>query len=179
MPRLPSLSLRLLALALVLGPAQAQVVARPDRTGDTIRLLLPAAAGALTLAREDREGLGQLALTVALSEGTTAVLKSTLDRPRPDGSGHGFPSGHASLSFASAAYVHQRYGLAWAAPLYGAAAVAARSRVRTGHHFTRDVLAGGLIGVGAAFVATTPERGLQVGVGVAPGGLSLQLATAF
>ena len=134
----------------------AQVVARPDRFGDVMELLLPAAAAALTLQRDDTEGLKELALSGALSLGTAEALKSAVNSPRPDGSKGGFPSAHASIAFVSAAYVHQRYGGQWAAPMYGLATLVGYSRVRTGHHYTKDVVGGALIGIGSALLLTHP-----------------------
>lgn len=137
----------------------AQVLARTDRFGDAMELLLPAAAAALTLHRDDTEGLQQLLLSGALSVGATEVLKRAVNSPRPDGSKGGFPSAHASVVFVSAAYVHERYGLQWALPMYGLATLAGYSRVRTHNHYARDVVGGALIGMSSAFLVTHPLSG--------------------
>lgn len=137
----------------------AQVVARSDRFGDAMQLLLPAAAAALTLERGDAEGVKELALSGALAVGTTEVLKRAVNSPRPDGSKGGFPSAHASIAFVSAAYVHQRYGAQWALPMYGLATLAGYSRVRTHNHYAKDVVGGALIGIGSAFLLTHPLSG--------------------
>jgi membrane-associated phospholipid phosphatase len=150
------------ALALALGastatlPAQAQVVDRPDRIGNALQYVVPAAAAGLSLYQRDTDGLKELAYSLALAQGTTEALKHIVNSPRPNGSGRGFPSGHASLVFASAGYVHQRYGIERALPFYGLAAVTAYSRVHTHHHFTKDVVGGAVVGVGSAFLLTHP-----------------------
>ncbi|MFC5498363.1 phosphatase PAP2 family protein [Caenimonas terrae] len=134
----------------------AQVVAKTDRFGDAMEILLPAAAAALTLERGDVQGLKEFALSGALAVGTTEVLKRAVNSPRPDGSSGGFPSAHTSIAFVSAAYVHQRYGAQWAMPMYGLATLAGYSRVRSHAHFTKDVLGGALIGISSAFFLTHP-----------------------
>lgn len=144
-----------LLLSCIAAPScSAQVLARPDRFGDVMELLLPAAAAALTLERGDVDGLKELALSGALAVGTTEVLKRVVNSPRPDGSRGGFPSAHASIAFVSAAYVHQRYGAQWAVPMYGLATLAGYSRVSTHNHYFKDVMGGALIGIGSAFLLT-------------------------
>ena len=62
-------------VTLALGAAaQAQVVAGKDRFGDAMRIGLPLAAAALSLAKDDTEGLQQLAMSTVLSAGRTALL---------------------------------------------------------------------------------------------------------
>ncbi|MDB5944147.1 MAG: Phosphoesterase, PA-phosphatase related protein [Ramlibacter sp.] len=139
-----------------ISPAQAQVVARPDRIGDALQYVVPAAAAGLSLYQRDTEGLKELTYSLALSQGTTEALKHIVNSPRPTGSGRGFPSGHVSAVFASAGYVHQRYGVEQALPFYGLATITAYSRVHTHHHFTKDVLGGAVVGVGSALLLTHP-----------------------
>jgi membrane-associated phospholipid phosphatase len=161
-------------------PAHAQVAATRDRIGDVLQYLLPAGAAALTLYEDDREGLKELAYSFALSQGTTEVLKHAVRARRPDGTGLGFPSGHASASFASAAFVHERYGIQKAIPFYGLATVVAYQRVHTHHHFTRDVVAGAGIGIGSSLLLTHPrDRGDGVSVGYGPEGAWLQYTSRW
>jgi membrane-associated phospholipid phosphatase len=137
-------------------PAQAQVHARPDRIGDALQYLVPAGAAGLALYECDTEGLKELAYSLALSQGSTEVLKRVVDSKRPDGTGRGFPSGHTSAVFASAAFVHERYGVEMALPYYALATLTAYSRVHTHHHFTKDVVGGAAVGVGSSFLLTHP-----------------------
>ena len=134
----------------------AQVSSTSDRFGDAMQFILPAAAIGLTLHENDTEGLKQFAYSAALSQGTTEILKYSINSVRPDGSSRGFPSGHTSIAFASAGFVHQRYGIASAVPFYGLAALAGYSRIRTHHHFTKDVFGGAIVGTGSAFLFTSP-----------------------
>jgi membrane-associated phospholipid phosphatase len=149
----------LLAAAIVLSaaaPASAQVTARPDRLSDALQYVVPAGAAALSLYERDGEGLKEFGYSLAVAQGTTEVLKHAVRSRRPDGTGLGFPSGHTSLVFASAGYVHERYGMERALPFYGLATLTAYSRVHTHHHFTKDVVGGAVVGVGSAFFLTHP-----------------------
>ena len=136
---------------------QAQVVAKQDRFGDVVAyLVLPAAAVALTWQKDDTEGLWQLGYAAVLTKASSEVLKRAVNSKRPDGSDHGFPSGHASIAFASAAYVNERYGLAPSVPMYALAALASYSRVRTHQHFTKEVVGGAAVGILSARITTHP-----------------------
>ena len=107
--------------------------------------------------------------TLALTWGTTTLLKTVIDRPRPymyhddypqakvdsgdwDDS---FPSGHTAFSFAGASfasYVFWKYNpdSKWRIPVaaasYSLALTVAALRVAGGSHFMSDVLAGAAIG---------------------------------
>jgi membrane-associated phospholipid phosphatase len=171
-----------LALCAVLAaaPAPAQVTATRDPVGDVLSNLLPIAAGALTFYNDDREGLKQLAYSFALSQGTTEVLKHAVNRRRPDGTGHGFPSGHTSSAFASAAFVHARYGVTQSIPFYALATVTAYERVHTHHHFTGQVVAGAAVGIASSFLLTQSRDGRSgAAIGYGPEGITLEYATRW
>jgi membrane-associated phospholipid phosphatase len=143
------------ALAICAGcclPAAAQVHATPDHLGDTLEYVVPLGAAALALVHRDTKGLGELGVTLLLSQGTTEALKHIVDSPRPDGTGQGFPSGHTSIVFGSAGYVRQRYGWQESVPFYVLATATAWSRVHTHHHFTKDVVGGAVIGEASAIL---------------------------
>jgi undecaprenyl-diphosphatase len=70
-----------------------------------------------------------------------------------------FPSGHAASAFAFATAVGDELPLAWL-PAHALAAVTAYSRVHTGVHFPGDVLAGSLMGAGAAVAVRYAGRAL-------------------
>ena len=143
-----------IALALVsAGPAAAS-----DKLlrqfADAGAIGIPLAAGAFTVYEHDHNGLVQLAETGALSFGLTEALKYGVNEQRPNGGNHSFPSGHTSLAFAGAGFIHARYGWKAGLPFELLAAGVAYSRVKTRDHHWYDVVAGAAIGEGSAFLLT-------------------------
>src|SRR5690606_39680827 len=71
-----------------------------EAAGDVLRVALPAAAFALTIKRDDRDGRRQFYRSFAANVGATLLLKEAVDKERPDGTDDdAFPSGHASVAF--------------------------------------------------------------------------------
>ena len=115
---------------------------------------IPIAAGAITLARDDRPGLKQLALTGASGILLTEALKYSIDSTRPNGESHSFPSGHTTSAFAGAGYLRVRYGWRVGLPFELLAATVGFARVQSRDHHWYDVVAGAAIGEGAAQIFT-------------------------
>jgi len=76
----------------------------------------------------------------------TLGIKETVRRDRPDHSGgFSFPSGHSSVTFASATVLQRHLGWhAW--PAYIVASYVAASRLHENRHFASDVIFGAAIG---------------------------------
>ncbi len=100
-----------------------------EAAGDVLQFVLPATAAGLALGLEDNEGLFEFGKSAALTLGATYALKYTIDEERPDGGGYSFPSGHTSISFASAEFLRKRYGWSYGIPAYAAATFVGYSRV--------------------------------------------------
>jgi membrane-associated phospholipid phosphatase len=77
----------------------------------------------------------------------TRVTKVAVDRTRPNGGGHSFPSGHASASFLSAAVLEGHLGWKVGGPAYGVASYIAWARVRDLKHWLSDVVVGATVGI--------------------------------
>lgn len=89
-----------------------------------------------------------------LAQTVTAAIKHTAKRQRPDGTQYSFPSGHSSVSFASATVLQRHFGWRTGALAYGAATYVAVSRIQEERHFLSDVAFGAAIGIVAGRVVT-------------------------
>lgn len=165
-----------LVAVLVLRPA----VAGDDveTSGDVLRVALPVAALALTYRHDDDMGRWQFARAFAANVTATWLLKETIDAERPDGSGDdAFPSGHASMAFQGAAFIHRRYGMDSAWPAYALAAYTGWTRLDSDRHDEFDVIAGAALGVAASFLFANEQRDLSVAL--LDGGIGLEFRGRF
>jgi undecaprenyl-diphosphatase len=131
-----------------------------------------ASVGAVVDARARRwfPATAVYALLVGVLADLVAIgLKETFDRTRPpEGealtglpSSPSFPSGHATMSFAAAAFLsalHPRLRT----PLFSLAVLIAVSRAYLGVHFWLDVLAGAALGTALGLAAARATRGLAL-----------------
>jgi undecaprenyl-diphosphatase len=121
------------------------------------------------------------AVSVGVGSLIVALMKETIDRPRPAHADPGidtvvgtpgspsFPSGHTATAFAAAAVVGAFYPrLRW--PLYGLAALVGFSRIYLGVHFALDVVAGAIlglsIGLGIVWLAKKGRQRLAASTGI-------------
>jgi len=89
----------------------------------------------------------------------TYGLKLAVRRERPDGSNRqSFPSGHASVTFASATVLQRHLGWEWSMPLFAVAAYTSASRLHENVHYLSDVVAGAVCGVIAGRTVTRHGR---------------------
>lgn len=140
-----------------------------ERSGDIGQIFIPASAGlASLLLEDDLEGSEDLALSLASTFVLTHGLKRLINKPRPNGGNYAWPSGHTSISFASAAFLQKRYGWQFGIPAYSLASYVAWTRIDAGKHDWSDVVAGAVLGTVMAHVFTDrlEESGVDVGVGL-------------
>ncbi len=112
----------------------------------------------------------------ALNGVLTFSLKVALQRTRPDGGRHSFPSGHASATFATATVLGRRLGVKAGLPAFALATYVAVSRVQENKHFPSDVVFGAALGIacGRAVTAAHGRRAVTLVPLAAPdGGLGL------
>ena len=121
----------------------------------------------------DKPGLqnlgSDLGRALLLSNALVAPLKIAVNRRRPAGGRHSFPSGHAGNAFAASSVLARRYGSRAGVPLFALSALVAAQRVHARRHFAGDVVAGAALGATAGWAVGL--QGMQATVG--PGGTAL------
>ena len=125
---------------------------------DDITQYVPAALtlGLKVSGYQGRSTWGGMLVSDALSVGIMAAsvkgIKYAVNRQRPYGGDHSFPSGHTATSFMTATILYKEYG--WRSPWfsiggYSLAAVTGVSRIMNNAHWMSDVMAGAAIGIGS------------------------------
>ena len=135
-----------------------------EKAGDILTLLIPAVALGATLYTEDSNGSVEFFKAYGATAAATQVLKYTVNAQRPNNSNSytSFPSGHTSSAFSGASFIHKRYGFTYAIPAYIGAIYTGYSRVYAEKHYTRDVIAGALLGIGFSWYFVSPYENLHV-----------------
>ena len=131
-------------------------VGTTQKIGDLILFALPAATLGSSLIIGDKEGAWQFTKGLLITGGITYGLKLGVNKQRPDKSNdNSFPSGHTTIAFHSAGYIHRRYGFKYSIPAYVLAGFTAASRIDSKKHDILDVVAGAAIGLGSNLLFTT------------------------
>lgn len=167
---LPS-SFLLSSSLLVAMPAHASSSDNIDKAGDILSFAIPAVAYGSTYYMDDKEGRQQFYYSFATNVAATQVLKSVIDKERPNGRDEeSFPSGHTSMAFQGASFIHKRYGLEYSIPAYIGAGFVAYSRVEADEHDVTDVLAGAALGVASSMYLTKSyyDDQLHIATNLAP-----------
>ena len=76
----------------------------------------------------------------------TTAMKGAVNRKRPNGAPYSFPSGHTSVSFATAGVVYRHLGKSWGIPAFALATYVGLSRLQENKHYLSDVVAGAILG---------------------------------
>jgi len=107
----------------------------------------------------------------------TTGLKLAVDRERPNGGEHAFPSGHSSATFASAAVLDAHFGWKVGVPAYAVSAFVGWTRIRDNEHWVSDVVFGSALGIVAGRTVAGGHRGSSwtVAPTVTPGGVAVYL----
>ena len=111
-----------------------------------------------------------------LAQGLTVGIKEGVRRQRPEGGGFAFPSGHSTVSFASATVLQQHLGWRVGVPAYALASYVALSRVQMQRHYLSDVAFGAALGIAAGRTITLDrERRIQLAPMATAGGAGVQV----
>ncbi len=151
-------------ICILLAPLQhAMASDRAENASSLLRTLIPTVAYGTTFYLHDSDGRTQFYKGFFSNLAITYSLKKTVTKTRPNGNDNeSFPSGHTSVAFQGAAFIHRRYGLKYALPAYLGSSYVAWNRVDSDHHFTIDVLAGAAVGMASSFIFTQPYKGFVV-----------------
>ena len=108
----------------------------------------------------------------------TGAVKMSVRRGRPDGTEFSFPSGHTSVSFATATVLQRHYGWKVGVPAYAMASYVAASRIHDKRHFLSDVAFGAAVGIVSGWTVTMGHGDTQVTMSpvASPGGAGLSLS---
>lgn len=156
MPSKRYLSLIILASSIMaVSPTYAANNDKIERAGEVIAIAIPAIAYGSTYYKDDKVGRQQFYYAFGTTAATTLALKSVVDKKRPDGSDNdSFPSGHTSVAFQGASFLHKRYGFEYSIPAYIGAGFVAYSRIKSDQHDAGDVFAGAALGIASSLYLT-------------------------
>ncbi len=127
--------------------------------GDVLAITLPATALTGSLIAKDYKGTWQFTKGALLNQAVTTGLKYAINKKRPYNNGYrAFPSGHTSTTFQSAAFIQKRYGWKYGIPAYVLAGFTGYTRLEAHKHDGWDILAGAAVGIGSAYLFTTPYQ---------------------
>ena len=117
---------------------------------------------ALSQPRVARLG-AELVQAQLMAEALAFGVKQVARRDRPDGSGYSFPSGHTTVSFASADILRRTFGWKVGVPAYAVASYVAASRIQSRRHYLSDVVFGAALGtVAGRTVAVSRSKQLSI-----------------
>lgn len=137
-------------------------------TAKPISVLIPAGIMTVALINKDegsRYKAIEIGTSIIVAAATTTVLKKLAKRERPGNvytdiypdkpdTDYAFPSGHVSVSFATAASLSIQYKKWYiTVPAYLWSTGVAYSRMYLGQHYPSDVLMGAATGIGSAYLS--------------------------
>lgn len=86
-----------------------------------------------------------------LTQAFTYGIKVAVQRDRPTGECCAFPSGHASVTFATASVIERHFGYRGSWPMFLIAGYVSASRLTDNRHYLSDVLFGSALGIASGW----------------------------
>jgi membrane-associated phospholipid phosphatase len=110
-----------------------------------------------------------------VSQAITYGIKIAVRRDRPTGECCAFPSGHASLTFASASVLERHFGYRASWPMFVIAGYVSASRLTENRHFASDVIFGSALGMATGWTVVGRHGGRSFALYPVPvrGGVAL------
>lgn len=135
------------------------------KSGDYLQIGLPAAAAISTFIWNDEtKPTWQFVKAFSVTAITTFTFKRVINKTRPNGGNHAFPSGHTSTSFMGAAFLERRFGWKVGIPAYLLASYVGWTRIHAKKHDGWDVFAGAIVGIGSSYLFAKPYQKKKVDV---------------
>ena len=150
-----------------------------ETSGDLLQILIPAIAFSTEVINYGAEN-DDFYKSFATNLVVTHALKMSISKERPDGGDkNSFPSGHTSAAFQGAAYIHKRYGMKKAIPVYMGATFVGYSRVQADKHDVKDVLAGAVIGFISSYYSENAIKDFKVKPSVNEQSIGIKLSRSW
>ncbi len=128
-----------------------------EKSGDYLQIMLASSAGISTLFnKKEEKAILEFVKVFGAMEISTHATKMIINKQRPNGGNHAFPSGHTAASFMGASFLQKKYGWDVGIPCYLLASYVGYSRIQARKHDLVDVLAGAGVGVASTYVFTKP-----------------------
>ncbi|MDY0254029.1 MAG: phosphatase PAP2 family protein [Tenuifilaceae bacterium] len=129
-----------------------------ELSGDILHLALPGAAFGATIvwSEEKLAGSKQFIWAAGVSTVATYALKYAINKERPNGESHAFPSGHASRAFMGAEFIRRKFGWKVGVPAYLLAGYTGYTRVHANKHDYWDILGGAAVGIASSYIFAKP-----------------------
>ncbi len=150
-----------------------------EKLGDILQVAIPAIGYGSALYLNDREGQYQFYKSFGVNLALTYALKYSIDKKRPNGKAHSFPSGHTSSAFQGASFINERYGIEYGIPAYIGAVFVGYSRVEAEAHYPIDVVSGAIIGTLSSMYFTTSYKGYKLELKRMHSGYGIQIEKKF
>jgi membrane-associated phospholipid phosphatase len=126
-----------------------------ERLGDILQYAIPWAALGLIAFTGDVSAawawLYGCMTTILIVEILKYGLNHTKLGTRPNGGSRSFPSGHTAGAFAGAGFFLFYFGISYGIVAIALATLTGISRITSKHHWTRDVIAGAIIGLACTY----------------------------
>ena len=134
-----------------------------ETLGDIFLVVLPLSTYGTTLYLDDKDGEIEFYKSLGSTIALTYALKYSVKEERPNEEDNlSFPSGHSSTTFATASFIHLRYGFKYAVVPYLAAIYTGYSRVYAEQHYNSDVIVGALIGIASSWIFTSSYKDIKI-----------------
>lgn len=150
-----------------------------ELSGDIIQIAIPSSAFLTSILKKDKQGIKQFGIGFGLNFIATHGLKRLINKERPNGGAHAFPSGHTSAAFQGATYLLIREGKSYGIPGLALASFVGYSRINAKKHDAWDVLAGATLGSLMSLICTDKKDNVDLNITGSASNINVRLNLNF